>query len=230
MGNLGLQLLPHVESDRAIVVRDFARKEAQQNVEGDEVLAKYDANDAYRQMSLGRSYLNVARFDDAIERLELSLRLNPKSAQTLNLLAAALFAKRSVPGAIARMREATTLAPNDEHLLFNLGRMLNIAGQSSEAQRVLQRAVTLNPELSEAHQELGAVLFAQHRIPEALPHFFKAVELSPGSAAALSDLGGALAQAGRTREAAEHLRRALAIDPANEAARQNLAIIERLSH
>jgi len=57
-----------------------------------------------------------------------------------------------------------------------------------------------------------------------------AVELSPGSAAALSDLGGALAQAGRTREAAEHLRRALAIDPANEAARQNLAIIERLSH
>jgi Flp pilus assembly protein TadD len=230
MGNLGLQLLPHVESERAIVVRDFARKEAQQNVEGDEVLAKYDPNDAYRQMSLGRSYLNVARFDDAIERLELSLRLNPKSAQTSNFLAAALFAKRSVPGAIARMREATTLAPNDEHLLFNLGRMLNIAGQSSEAERVLQRALTLNPSLSEAHQELGAVLFAQHRIPEALPHFFKAVELSPGSAAALSDLGGALAQAGRTREAVEHLRRALAIDPANEAARQNLAIIERLSH
>jgi hypothetical protein len=95
MGNLALQLLPRVPSDAAIIVRDFARKEALTNVEGDEVLAKYDPNNAYRQMSLGRSYLNVGRFDDAIARLELSLRLDPKSAQTLNFLAGALFAKRA---------------------------------------------------------------------------------------------------------------------------------------
>lgn len=227
MGNLGLQLVPRVPSDGAIMVRDFARKEALQNVEGDEVLTKYDPNNAYRQMIMGRSYLNVGRYDDAIARLELSLKLNPKSAQTLNFLAAALFAKKLVPDAIARMQQSTVLAPKDEHLQFNLGQMLNAAGQFTEAQRALERAIALNPSLAEAHQELGAVLFAQNRIAEALPHLFKAVELAPNSAAAQSDLGGALAQAGRTREAVEHLRQALAIDPANDAARQNLAILER---
>ena len=228
MGNLALQLLPRVPSDGAIVVRDFARKEALANVEGDEVLAKYDPNNAYRQMSLGRSYLNVGRVDDAIARLELSLRLDAKSAQTLNFLAGALFAKRSLPDAIARMREATTLAPNDAYLQFNLGRMLNTAGQSVEARRALERALAIDPALAEAHQELGALLFAQNRLPDALAHFFKAVELAPDSAAAHSDLGGALAQAGRRPEAVQHLRRALAIDPTNEAARQNLSILERL--
>jgi Flp pilus assembly protein TadD len=227
MGNLGVQLLPRVSSDAAIMTRDFARKDALANVEGDEVLTKYDPNNAYRQMTMGRSYLYAGRFDDAIARLELSSQLDPKSAQTLNFLAAALFAKRSVPDAITRMRQATVLDPKDEHLQFNLGRMLNATGQFAEAQRALERALALNPKLAEAHQELGAVLFAQNRLDAALPHLFKAVELSPDSAGAQSDLGGALAQAGRTREAAEHLRRALAIDPANDAARQNLAILER---
>jgi len=228
MGNLALQLLPRVPSDGAIVVRDFARKEALANVEGDEVAAKYEANNAYRQMSLGRSYLNVGRVDDAIARLELSLQLDPKSAQALNFLAGALFAKRLLPDAIARMYEATALAPNDAHLQFNLGRMLNTAGQSVEARRALERALALDPALAEAHQELGALLFAQNRLADALPHFFKAVELAPDSAAAHSDLGGALAQAGRRPEAVQHLRRALAIDPTNEAARQNLSILERV--
>jgi tetratricopeptide (TPR) repeat protein len=228
MGNLGVQLLPRNPADAAILVRDFARKEALANVEGDEILTKYDPNNAFRQMTLGRSYLNVGRFDDAIARLQLSLKLDPKSAQALNFLASALFAKGSVPDAIARMREAIALAPKDEHLQFNLGRMLSTAGQLAEAQRVLERALSLNPQLAEAHQEIGAVLFAQNRVPEALPHFFKAVELAPDSAAAHSDLGGALAQAGRTREAVDHLRRALALDPTNDAARQNLAILERM--
>ncbi len=227
MGNLGLQLVPRVPSDGAIVVRDFTRKERLQDVDGEEVMAKYDPNNAYRQMSLGRAYLDAGRVDEAIARLEVSLRLDPKSAQTLNFLAAALFAKRVVADAVVRMREATVLAPKDEHLQFNLGRMLNAAGQYAEAQRVLERTLALRPAFAEAHQELGAVLFAQNRLAEALPHFFKAVELSPDSAPAHSDLGGALAQAGRTREAAEHLRRALAIDPTNEAAGQNLAILER---
>jgi Flp pilus assembly protein TadD len=226
MGNLSVQVVPRVPSEGALMVRDFERKQALQNVEGDEVLTRYDPSNAYLQMAMGRSYLNVGRFDDAIARLELSLRLKPKSSQTLNFLAAALFAKRLVPDAITRMREATALAPKDEHLQFNLARMLASAGQVVEAQRALEHALVLNPSLAEAHQELGAMLFAQNRLAEALPHFFKAVDLQPTSAAAQSDLGGALAQAGRTREAAEHLKQALALDPTYDAARQNLAILE----
>jgi tetratricopeptide (TPR) repeat protein len=226
MGNLGVQLLPRNSADGVTMVRDSERKDALANVEGDEVLTKYDPNNAYRQMTMGRSYLNVGRFDDAISHLEVSLRLEPRSAQTLNFLAAALFAKGLVPDAVARMQQAAALDPKDEHLQFNLARMLATAGKPADAQRALERALALNPKLAEAHQDLGALLFAQNRVAEALPHFFKAVELAPDSAAAQSDLGGALAQAGRTREAVEHLRRALQLDPSNDAARQNLAILE----
>src|SRR5262249_43477775 len=76
MGNLGLQLLPRVSSDAAIMVRDFERKEAMQNLAGEEVMTKYSPNNAYRQMSLGRAYLNVSRVDEAFSHLEVSLRLD----------------------------------------------------------------------------------------------------------------------------------------------------------
>jgi len=75
MGNLALQLLPRVPTDGAIIVRDFARKEALANVEGDEVLAKYDPNNAYSD--LGGALAQAGRSREAVEHLRRALAIDP---------------------------------------------------------------------------------------------------------------------------------------------------------
>ena len=226
MGNLGLQLLPESAADAAVLVKEFAAKEAQANVASGEMLVQHYPESAPHQTSLGSSYLEVGRIPEAIAALEKAVRLDPKSAQAHNFLGGALLAAGRPQEALSHLRRASALAPEDAHLHFNLGKGFSAARQPADAAREFRAAIRLFPEFSEAHDELGVLLFSRNRLTEALASFQRAVDLAPDSAIAHSDLGGALAQAGRTEEALQHVRRALELDPNHGPALENLARLE----
>jgi Flp pilus assembly protein TadD len=227
MGNLGMQLLPRADADRAVLVKEFALREAQANVASGEMLVKHYPDNAVHRTSLGSSYLEVGRLAEAIAQLEVAVRLDPGAAQARNFLGGALLAAGRHREALTHLRQASALAPKDAYLHFNVGKALKEANQPSDAIRELDRALALNADFAEAHNELGVILFERGRLADALVHLGRAVELAPTSAIAHSDYGGALAQAGRRDEALQHIRRALALDPQNAAARENLSRFER---
>ena len=223
MGNLGLQLLTRSDADRALLSRQFAAREALDNVRGAEIRVRHAPDDPAERTWLGSSYLEAGRIADAIAQLEIAVRQRPDAAQARNFLGGALLAAGRTADAVVQLQAAVRLAPRDAHLQFNLGKTLAAAGRPQDAADRLERSIALDPSLPDAHQELGALFFAHGRLGEALPHLQRAVDLRPDSPSAQSDLGGALAEAGRVEEARRHLQRALELDPSHAAARENLA-------
>lgn len=223
MGNLLLQVVPHVASDRARLMQGFALHASEMNVIGHEMLVKRDPGNAEYHTQLGASYVDVGRIAEGMASLERALQLDPRSSRAHNEMGGALLRANRPADAVAEFRQAAALAPRDAKLQYNFGKALQAARLDAEAGAAFERAVALDPGLAEAHDELGAWLFARGRLREALAHLQRAVDLAPDSAIAHSDLGGALAQAGRIADAMAHIRRALELDPENAAAKENLA-------
>ena len=223
MGHLGLQLLTANTADAALISRQFAEREARDNVIGAEMRVRRAPDDAQAQTQLGSSYMEVGRIAEAITHLELAVRLDSRSAQAHNFLGGALLAAGRSADAVTQLRQATSLAPRDPHLHFNLGKALAAAGRAAEAAGQFERAILLYPNFAEAHQELGVLFFAHGRLGDSLRHLQRAVALAPGSPTAHSDLGGVLAQAKRFAEARRHLQRALELRPDYAPARENLS-------
>ena len=63
----------------------------------------------------------MGRMDEAIDRLEQALRLNPKNLLALNNLALALRSKGRLDESIERYRQALGIAPNSTALHANIG-------------------------------------------------------------------------------------------------------------
>ena len=227
MGNLLLQLLPASRSDRRLLEKDVATREAAANVAVAEQMARANPDSAEHLTRLGASYTDVGRLADGIATLERAVRLDPGYWQAHHELGGALFKAGRVAESLAELQQAARLRPAEPSVQFNLGKVLVATGASDAGRTALSRALTLNPDFAEAHDEMGALLFAGGRVSDAIRHFRKAVELAPDSASAHSNLGGALAQAGKVTEAIEHIRIALSLDPDNAAARENLARLQR---
>jgi len=227
MGNLLVQLVPHVASDRALLSQSLAVHAAEMSVVGAEMLVKREPDNAEYLTRLGSSYVDLGRTAEGMSTLERALRLDPRSSRAHNEMGGALLRLNRPGDAVAEFRQAAALAPRDAKMHYNFGKALQAAHLDNEAGPAFERALALDPGLAEAHDELGAWLFARGRLREALVHLQRAVDLAPDSPIAQSDLGGALAEAGRVDEALVHIRRALELDPENAAAKENLARLMR---
>ena len=227
MGNLLLQIIPRSPTDRASLVRDLASRDVASRVALAEQMARANP-DAEQLATLGASYADANRCQDAIVVLDRAVQRDSMSWRAHHELGGALFKCGRLSEAIDQLRTAARLRPTESVIQFNLGKALATAGSSEAARVALMRAIALNPQFAEAHDELGVLLFAAGRTQDAIRSLRKAVELSDESAAAHSDLGGALAQAGQIAEAIAHLQRALALDPDNAAARENLSRLRRM--
>jgi tetratricopeptide (TPR) repeat protein len=228
MANLGLQVMPKSRADAVTLIEAFEQRDKLENVAIGEARVRENPGAAADEAFLGGSYVEVARFADALPHLELALRLDPKSASAHNYTGGALFGLGRVSESIPHFQKAAALSPRDERIQFNLGNALSALGRPGAAAAAFEAALAINPDFSEAHGNLGALFFASGRRAEALTHLRRAVDLKPDSAVAHSDLGGALAAAGQLTEAMAHVRRALELRPGFPPAMENLARLQRL--
>ena len=95
----------------------------------------------------------------------------------------------------------------------NLGHVLWLKGQASEAMAALRRAIELDPAHAEAHGNLGAILHATGCHEAAVATFSRLIELEPERAEAHNSLGVALLAIGRAGEAMAAFRRAIELKP-----------------
>jgi len=155
-----------------------------------------DFGDAY--LYLGRSYLNLGKWVQAIAPLRTALRLSPGKSQIeiVSILADALFGaassevkKGNFQTSIGFLREALELQP-----------------QSERAKN----------ELFSALIAFGGQLLSAGNMTQAITTFNEAIQLSPNNATGYLGLSKAFLKGGDYMKALQAVKDALQIDPANK--------------
>ena len=136
---------------------------------------------------------------------------HPQDGQAWKALGTALLAQGR--DALAALRRAAVLLPQDVEVLGNLGGLLVARGDLEGAERSYRAALALRPDFAEAHSNLGDVLASLGQWDAAAASCLHALRLRPALAAAHCNLGRARAGQGRLDEAAVSYRQAITLQP-----------------
>jgi len=214
-------------------------------------------------ISLGQAYMEKHDFASAVKPLKRALEVNSDLAPAHQLLGYALIAQGyaaeaiphlqrvddktglgiaeiqtgQLPEAVANLQAALAARPNDQDLLYYLGRASGLLSKQSidtllaaypdsarahqalaenyfvlrqmpEAEKEYQEALRLRPDMPEVHLELGEVYAGAFQWAKAEMEFQTQAKLQPGNAEAAYRLGTALLEEGKAREARAELLRA----------------------
>jgi tetratricopeptide (TPR) repeat protein len=214
-------------------------------------------------VGLGQTYMEKHDFASAVTPLKRALEVDPDLAPAHQLLGYALLAQGyaaqaiphlqkvqdktglgiaeiqtgQLPEAVANLQAALAERPNDQDLLYYLGRASGLLSKQSidtllaaypdsarahqalaenyfvlrqmpEAEKEYREALRLRPDTPELHLELGEVYAGAFQWAKAEDEFRAQAKLQPGNAEAAYRLGTALLEQGKAREARVELVRA----------------------
>jgi tetratricopeptide (TPR) repeat protein len=214
-------------------------------------------------VSLGQTYMEKHDFASAVTPLKRALEVDPELTPAHQLLGYALLAQGyaaqaiphlqkaqdktglgiaqiqtgQLPEAVANLQAALAERPNDQDLLYYLGRASGLLSKQSidtllaaypdsarahqalaenyfvlrqmpEAEKEYREALRLRPDTPELHLELGEVYTGAFQWAKAEEEFRAQAKLQPGNAEAVYRLGTALLEQGKAREARAELVRA----------------------
>jgi predicted O-linked N-acetylglucosamine transferase (SPINDLY family) len=165
----------------------------------------------------------AGQMDDAARLYGQVLAVNPRHADSLNMLGAIALKQGDAGSAIERIGQAVALDAANPVYRYNLGVSLAAAGRLEEAAESYRQAVARLPDYPEALYNLGIVLGALERQDEAAAVYRQVLAIAPTHADALNNLGATLTMSGEMEEAASCYRAALAQNPQNADAHYNLA-------
>ena len=168
---------------------------------------------AIRHVIATANALDLGRVDQAEHHIMGVMALNPDHPEVLRLLAGIQNLRGDVPGAIASMRRAVALRPNDALYHNTLGAVLGENTELDAAIASLRRACELQPDLPSPWYNLGLLLMRCVRPEESVEALRHAVTLQPDHAHARVMLGEMLRASGRFQEAAAEYRRVIAQKP-----------------
>ena len=148
--------------------------------------------------------------DDPLMRQVSGLLQN---ASALEVRGADALSKRRWPEAVAALRQALELAPDNAFTHLNLGTALFETGDAAGALAQFREAVRLSPDMAKAHYGIGIVTEAAGRDTEALAAFRAAVNADPDNAEARLSLGDALRRTGHDLESLPQYAAVIKISP-----------------
>lgn len=133
-------------------------------------------------------------------RIHAQARLSQR-AWALHQAADSLEAAGALGLARALVKSALAEQPNHPHLLYDLGRLQLLLGQTDSAISVLGRSLALDSTNVAAWSDYGAAVTAGGRHEDAISAFRSALELEPGDGTVLINLARTLLLLGRDGEA-----------------------------
>jgi len=168
---------------------------------------------AIRYVVATANALDYGRVDEAERHIAGLLAAYPDHAEILRLFAGIQNLRGDRTGAIASMRRAVQLRPDDALYHNTLGAVLGENVELDAAIASLRRACELQPDLASAWYNLGLLLMRCVRPAESAEALRRTVALEPGHAHARVLLGEMLRASGRFDEAAAEYRRVIAQKP-----------------
>lgn len=174
---------------------------------------------------LGAALAAQGRLADALQPMELAVRLAPTDAAGHRNLAGALYQLGRTDQAEARYRTVLQHDSANAEAHNNLGNILRDRGLAAQARACYLSAIRHDPAYAAAHYNLALLLDAQGAAEEALQAFQRFLVLQPDSAEAHSKRGMLLRKQGRLEDAQVALRQALALAPDDAQAHGRLGIV-----
>ena len=137
----------------------------------------------------GTSYQQLGMRETALADLDGTVALWPDFPGGYAHRALIWTADRRYEEAVADLRQAHQLAPNDASILTNLG---NVYSQTNKLELAIEHydlAIRLRPDLHQAYYDRALAYLLKHDSERAMSDFDKAIELRPNFAAAIANRG-----------------------------------------
>jgi len=155
--------------------------------------------------------INQGQAAKAEQQARLLLQSQSDSGTLWKILGVSLA--RQGKDALAALRRATELLPDDAEVHRNLGSVLLGQGRLDEALSSLRRLLEIEPRDVAALIAAANALCASGRERESLPLYQRALEIEPRRLEARNNLGNALQALGECEQAAACYRMALELEP-----------------
>src|SRR3990167_5743644 len=162
------------------------------------------------------------RFPEAKKLLEEVCGIDRADAEAWFMLGIVCGRLDDTVGAIASLRQAIILNPDNALAHYNLGMALHARKQPDEAIQAFQEAVRLAPLQLQARIALSDALFSAGRLDEAAACYQKVLAIRPDYADALNNLGNIYKEQGTLDEAVACYQKALTIRPDDAMTNHNL--------
>jgi protein O-mannosyl-transferase len=142
-------------------------------------IAGWYPDNHFAHYGLGVAFLKSGQTDKAIEEFKMSLRINPKEANTHHFLAGCYAAGGIWEPAIKEYENSLELNPLNPSVHYELGDLYVKTGRNDKAAKAYEKAIEINPEYLEAYNNLAAVYADAGKVDEAIALWNKAVGINP---------------------------------------------------
>jgi tetratricopeptide (TPR) repeat protein len=166
----------------------------------------------------------LGRYDQALEKLERSRRLDAEFADTFVLLGEVYAQQGELESAIEAYQRAAALDPKRADAYRGLAQIYAHQERFDEAIAAYQQVLALAPRDSRAYQNLALLYEEQGRLDEALEAALRAAELAPGEPTVHLILGDVYRLRGELDAAIRAYQQALVADPQAVQAYTGLAL------
>ena len=157
---------------------------------------------AAKDPALKQSALELAEKSLALAENPLALRLQAKQHISPDFVARNSWFSGQHDQAVALIRQALALAPNDADTMADLAYTLVFAGEAQEASQLMHQAIRLNPNFPAwYHRPAGIAHYFNGQYAQAVREFKAWYESEPVKSISLPWLAAAYAQAGELDEA-----------------------------
>jgi len=188
-----------------------------------------NSNERQYLFTQGNKCFAQGAYAQALDLYQDLVALDPRHADALNNLGAALCKLGRYKEAEDYFRQAIGINPNYPEAHNNLGNVLRWRGRIAEAEIPLRRALKLKPDYVDARSSLGLTLVLLGRLRDAKGRFAKVLKSAPGHADALLGLGQVASMEGRFDEAQTLFNRVLEINPRMPGALAALAGVRKMT-
>jgi len=157
--------------------------------------------------------IRLERLDEAGHTLAAASTLAPNHPEVVRLRGVVEHLRKRYPEAVALLRRAAELKPDDALIQNNLGSALGESGDIEGALAAFRRSCELAPGLAATWFNLGRALESQGQTQEAESVLARALALEPGHLQARIMHGHVLRVLGRIDDAVAEYRHTLALQP-----------------
>lgn len=180
------------------------------------------------QVGIGEVALDAWNFEEVERRAEAALKINPRYAPAIHLLAKKFVVERRYPQAIETCERALAINPNDLTALSVQAAASACLFDEEAVKQTAERVAKINPTCALLHRTLGDALGGIRQYADSQREYLKAIELDPTDANARTELGMMYMQWGLEAKARDVLEAAWALDAFNERTKFTLELLEMI--
>lgn len=219
---LALQKTQFIEARIGLTEVDLLEGNTQKAIAALEALRTAHPDDRRISDKLLLAYRRAGDQASAESLLAAIAENNPNDIRAILSLGDAALKQGRTADALAKYRQALTIAPDHAAANNMTGLLLFQAGKPIDAAAHFKRAIAARPTWADPLHGLASCYFQSKEYDKSIALYQQAIEYAPNHPQAWSNLGATLLAAGRPKEAIPALEKALELNPNNANAKQYL--------